>query len=75
MYTLGLTADQRRTELGRRIRNISARTGITHTRIVRWSIELHDDAAQAQAQASVCEVQFSPISFLIFQLIEQACGS
>ena len=74
---LGLTADQRRAELGRRIRLISARTGITHTRAFRWGMELvlSDDAARAraqtQAQASVREVHLPLIHFLLFKLVEQ----
>jgi hypothetical protein len=73
---LGLTADQRRAELDLRIRLISARTGITHTRAFRWGMELVlSDAARAraqtQAQASVREVHLPLIHFLLFKLIEQ----
>ena len=63
-YTLGLNADQRRTELGRHIRIISAHTGVTHTRAFRWGIELNNDDIQAQGQASVCEVHLPLNIFL-----------
>ena len=64
-YIQGLSPDQRRAELGRRIHQISARTGVTHTRSARWVIELSVDDALAQ-EASVRDAHLPLIYFLIF---------
>ena len=42
-YIRGLSPDELRAELGRRIHQISARTEITHTKSIRWVIELSVD--------------------------------
>ena len=64
-YIQDLSPDELRAELGRRIHQISAHTGVTHTRSFRWVIELSVDDALAQ-EASVRDAHLPPIYFLIF---------
>lgn len=74
-YFQGLTGGQCCAELSRCIHLISAHTGIMHTHAFQWGIELSNDDAQAQTQASVCKVIFCRQIFQIFELIEHVHGS
>lgn len=58
-----VTSDERRTVLGERIREFSARTGKTHTRIIGWGRALEADDRRLQAQ-EICKVHFPLITLL-----------